>query len=248
MGQLSNKKILVTGATRGIGYAIAKLFAKEGADIAFVYLNSDQKAAELENDLKSEGINAKGYKVNVADFAAAAEMVNQVNKDFGRIDILVNNAGITKDGLLMRMTEQQWDDVIDTNLKSAFNFIKACTPIMMKQRSGVILSVSSVVGLHGNAGQTNYAASKAGLVGLTKSVAKELASRGIRANVIAPGFVLTEMTAAIPEDKLAEWCKTIPMQRGANVDEIANAALFFVSDQSSYVTGQVLQIDGGMSM
>lgn len=248
MGLLTGKKVLVTGATRGIGYGMAKLFAAEGADVAFVYLNSVEKADALETDLKSDGIMARGYRLDVADFDAVSEMVGQVQADFGRIDILVNNAGITRDGLLMRMNEEQWDAVIDTNLKSAFNFIKACTPIMMRQRSGVILSVSSVVGLHGNAGQANYAASKAGLIGLTKSVAKELASRGIRANVIAPGFVLTEMTAGIDEDRLKEWCKVIPMQRGAQVDEIAKAALFLVSDQSSYITGQVLSVDGGMSM
>ncbi|MBQ0095793.1 MAG: 3-oxoacyl-[acyl-carrier-protein] reductase [Bacteroidaceae bacterium] len=248
MGLLTGKKVLVTGATRGIGYGMAKLFAAEGADVAFVYLNSVEKADALETDLKSDGIMARGYRLDVADFDAVSEMVGQVQADFGRIDILVNNAGITRDGLLMRMNEEQWDAVIDTNLKSAFNFIKACTPIMMRQRSGVILSVSSVVGLHGNAGQANYAASKAGLIGLTKSVAKELASRGIRANVIAPGFVLTEMTAGIDEDRLKEWCKGIPMQRGAQVDEIAKAALFLVSDQSSYITGQVLSVDGGMSM
>ena len=241
--------MLITGATRGIGRAMAELFAAEGADIAFAYLNSVEKAEAMEKELASNGIKAKGYRMDVASFEGAAQMVDEVMKEFGRIDILVNNAGITRDGLLLRMNEQQWDEVIDTNLKSAFNFIKACTPVMMRQKSGCILSVSSVVGLHGNAGQVNYAASKAGLIGMTKSVAKEMASRGIRANVIAPGFVLTEMTTGkIPEDKLAEWCKSIPMQRGAQVEEIAKAALFLVSDQSSYITGQVLQVDGGMSM
>ena len=249
MKQLEGKKVLITGATRGIGRAMAELFAAEGADIAFAYLNSVEKAEAMEKELASNGIKAKGYRMDVASFEGAAQMVDEVMKEFGRIDILVNNAGITRDGLLLRMNEQQWDEVIDTNLKSAFNFIKACTPVMMRQKSGCILSVSSVVGLHGNAGQVNYAASKAGLIGMTKSVAKEMASRGIRANVIAPGFVLTEMTTGkIPEDKLAEWCKSIPMQRGAQVEEIAKAALFLVSDQSSYITGQVLQVDGGMSM
>ena len=249
MKQLEGKKVLITGATRGIGRAMAELFAAEGADIAFAYLNSVEKAEAMEKELASKGIKAKGYRMDVASFEGAAQMVDEVMKEFGRIDILVNNAGITRDGLLLRMNEQQWDEVIDTNLKSAFNFIKACTPVMMRQKSGCILSVSSVVGLHGNAGQVNYSASKAGLIGMTKSVAKEMASRGIRANVIAPGFVLTEMTTGkIPEDKLAEWCKSIPMQRGAQVEEIAKAALFLVSDQSSYITGQVLQVDGGMSM
>lgn len=248
MGLLIGKKVLVTGATRGIGLAMAKLFASEGADIAFVYLNSVEKAEAMEADLKADGVEAKGYRLDVADYDAVTKTVEQVLADFGRIDILVNNAGITKDGLIMRMNEEQWDEVVDTNLKSAFNFIKACSPAMMRQRSGVILSVSSVVGLHGNAGQANYAASKAGLIGLTKSVAKELASRNIRANVIAPGFVLTEMTAGFDDDKLKEWCKGIPMQRGAQVEEIAKAALFLVSEQSSYVTGQVLCVDGGMTM
>ena len=249
MGKLTGKKVLITGATRGIGLAMAQLFAAEGADIAFVYINSVEKAKALEGELSANGIKAKGYRVDVSSFEGASQMVAEVVKEFGRIDILVNNAGITRDGLMMRMNEQQWDEVIDTNLKSAFNFIKACSAQMMRQRSGNILCVSSVVGLHGNAGQTNYSASKAGLVGLTKSVAKEFASRGIRANVIAPGFVLTEMTTGkIPEEKLAEWCKSIPLQRGAQVEEIAKAALFLVSDDSSYITGQVLQVDGGMSM
>lgn len=248
MGQLSGKTVLVTGGTRGIGYAMVQLFAAEGANVAFIYMSSVERAVALEQELAGKGIKAKGYKADVALFDDAQKTVDEVVKEFGRIDVLVNNAGITRDGLLMRMNEQQWDEVIDTNLKSAFNYTKACTPIMMRQRSGCILTVSSVVGVHGNAGQANYSASKAGLIGFTKSVAKELASRGVRANVIAPGFVMTEMTQQIPEEKLAEWCKTIPMQRGASVEEIANVALFLVSDQSSYITGQVVQVDGGMSM
>ncbi len=248
MEQLKGKVVLVTGATRGIGYAMAKCFASEGAEIAFTYVNSVERANQVEQELAEFGVKAKGFQSDAASFENANQVVESVVKEFGKIDILVNNAGITKDGLLLRMSEQQWDDVLDTNLKSAFNYVRACTPLMMRQRSGNILSVSSVVGLHGNAGQANYAASKAGLVGFTKSIAKEFASRGIRANVIAPGFIMTEMTGKFDEKMLAEWCKGIPMQRGGDVDEVAKAALFLVSDQSSYITGQVLQVDGGMSM
>lgn len=248
MEQLKGKVALITGATRGIGYAMAKCFAAEGAEIAFTYVNSVERAEQIETELSALGVKVKGFQSDAANFDNAAMVVDSVVKEFGKIDILVNNAGITKDGLLLRMNEQQWDDVLDTNLKSAFNYVRACTPLMMRQRSGNILSVSSVVGIHGNAGQSNYAASKAGLVGFTKSVAKELASRGIRANVIAPGFIMTEMTGKLDEKMLAEWCKGIPMQRGGDVEEIAKAALFLVSDQSSYITGQVLQVDGGMSM
>lgn len=248
MGLLTGKTALITGATRGIGLAIARLMAQEGADVAFAYLNSDDKAVALEQELSACGIRAGRYKADVADYSAVSAMVEQVVKDFGRIDILVNNAGITRDGLLLRMNESQWDEVVDTNLKSAFNCIKACAPVMMRQRGGSIVSLSSVTGLHGNAGQVNYAASKAGLIGMTKSVAKELASRGIRANAVAPGFVLTEMTAALPEDKLAQWCKSIPLGRGADTAEVAKAVLFLASDQASYITGQTLVVDGGMSM
>lgn len=248
MEQLKGKVALITGATRGIGYAIAKCFAAEGAEIAFTYVNSVERANQVEQELAELGVKAKGFQSDAASFENANQVVELVVKEFGKIDILVNNAGITKDGLLLRMNEQQWDDVLDTNLKSAFNYVRACTPLMMRQRSGNILSVSSVVGIHGNAGQANYAASKAGLVGFTKSIAKELATRGIRANVIAPGFIMTEMTGKFDEKMLAEWCKGIPMQRGGDVEEVAKAALFLVSDQSSYITGQVLQVDGGMSM
>lgn len=248
MEQLKGKVALITGATRGIGYAMAKCFAAEGAEIAFTYVNSVERANQVEQELAEIGVKAKGFQSDAASFENANQVVESVVKEFGKIDILVNNAGITKDGLLLRMNEQQWDDVLDTNLKSAFNYVRACTPLMMRQRSGNILSVSSVVGIHGNAGQANYAASKAGLVGFTKSIAKELATRGIRANVIAPGFIMTEMTGKFDEKMLAEWCKGIPMQRGGDVEEVAKAALFLVSDQSSYITGQVLQVDGGMSM
>lgn len=248
MEQLKGKVALITGATRGIGYAMAKCFAAEGAEIAFTYVNSVERANQVEQELSELGVKAKGFQSDAASFENANQVVELVVKEFGKIDILVNNAGITKDGLLLRMNEQQWDDVLDTNLKSAFNYVRACTPLMMRQRSGNILSVSSVVGIHGNAGQANYAASKAGLVGFTKSIAKELATRGIRANVIAPGFIMTEMTGKFDEKMLAEWCKGIPMQRGGDVEEVAKAALFLVSDQSSYITGQVLQVDGGMSM
>jgi 3-oxoacyl-[acyl-carrier protein] reductase len=248
MEQLKGKVALITGATRGIGYAMAKCFAAEGAEIAFTYVNSVERANQVEQELAELGVKVKGFQSDAASFENANQVVESVVKEFGKIDILVNNAGITKDGLLLRMNEQQWDDVLDTNLKSAFNYVRACAPLMMRQRSGNILSVSSVVGIHGNAGQANYAASKAGLVGFTKSIAKELATRGIRANVIAPGFIMTEMTGKFDEKMLAEWCKGIPMQRGGDVEEVAKAALFLVSDQSSYITGQVLQVDGGMSM
>lgn len=248
MEQLKGKVALITGATRGIGYAMAKCFAAEGAEIAFTYVNSVERANQVEQELAELGVKAKGFQSDAASFENANQVVESIVKEFGKIDILVNNAGITRDGLLLRMNEQQWDDVIDTNLKSAFNYVRACVPLMMRQRSGNILSVSSVVGIHGNAGQANYAASKAGLVGFTKSIAKELASRGIRANVLAPGFIMTEMTGKFDEKMLAEWCKGIPMQRGGDVEEVAKAALFLVSDQSSYITGQVLQVDGGMGM
>lgn len=248
MEQLKGKVALITGATRGIGYAMAKCFAAEGAEIAFTYVNSVERANQVEQELAELGVKAKGFQSDAASFENANQVVESIVKEFGKIDILVNNAGITRDGLLLRMNEQQWDDVIDTNLKSAFNYVRACVPLMMRQRSGNILSVSSVVGIHGNAGQANYAASKAGLVGFTKSIAKELASRGIRANVLAPGFIMTEMTGRFDEKMLAEWCKGIPMQRGGDVEEVAKAALFLVSDQSSYITGQVLQVDGGMGM
>ena len=248
MGLLSGKTALITGAARGIGKAIALKFAEEGANIAFTDLVIDENGKATEAEIAAKGVKAKGYASNAADFAQTAEVVNQVKDDFGSIDILVNNAGITKDGLMMRMTEAQWDAVIAVNLKSAFNFIHACTPIMMRQKSGSIINMASVVGVHGNAGQANYAASKAGLIALAKSIAQELGSRGIRANAIAPGFIITAMTDALSDEVKAEWCKKIPLRRGGTPEDVANVATFLASDMSSYVSGQVIQIDGGMNM
>ena len=238
----------MTGAARGIGKALALKFAAEGANVAFTDLAIDENGKQTEQELLDLGVKAKGYASNAADFAQTEEVVKQIKEDFGSIDILVNNAGITKDGLMMRMSEAQWDAVIAVNLKSAFNFIHAVLPIMMRQRSGSIINMASVVGVHGNAGQANYAASKAGLIALAKSIAQEVGSRGIRANAIAPGFIETAMTAALPEEVRADWCKKIPLRRGGQVEDIANVALFLASDMSSYVTGQVIQVDGGMNM
>jgi 3-oxoacyl-[acyl-carrier protein] reductase len=223
-------------------------FAQEGANIAFTDLVIDENGKQTEAEIAALGVKCVGYASNAADFAQTEEVVNAVKEEFGQIDILVNNAGITKDGLMMRMSEAQWDAVIAVNLKSAFNFIHACTPIMMRQRSGNIINMASVVGVHGNAGQSNYAASKAGLIALAKSIAQELGSRGIRANAIAPGFIETAMTGALPEEVRKEWCAKIPLRRGGQVEDIANVATFLASDLSSYVTGQVLQVDGGMNM
>ena len=248
MKLLEGKTALITGAARGIGKAIALKFAQEGANIAFTDLVIDENGKQTEEEIKAFGVKAKGYASNAADFAQTEEVANQIKEEFGSIDILVNNAGITKDGLMLRMTEQQWDAVIAVNLKSAFNFIHACSPIMMRQRSGSIINMASVVGVHGNAGQCNYAASKAGLIALAKSIAQELGSRGIRANAIAPGFIETAMTAALPQEVRDEWVKKIPLRRGGKVEDIANVATFLASDMSSYVTGQVIQIDGGMNM
>lgn len=248
MGLLSGKTALITGAARGIGKAIALKFAQEGANIAFTDLVIDENGKATEAEIAALGVKCVGYASNAADFAQTAEVVAKVHEDFGSIDILVNNAGITKDGLMMRMSEQQWDAVINVNLKSAFNFIHACTPIMMRQRSGSIINMASVVGVHGNAGQSNYAASKAGLIALAKSIAQEMGSRGIRANAIAPGFIETAMTAQLPEDVRKEWMKSIPLRRGGKVEDIANLALFLASDMSSYISGQVIQVDGGMNM
>ncbi|MBQ9584774.1 MAG: 3-oxoacyl-[Muribaculaceae bacterium] len=248
MKLLEGKVALITGAARGIGKAIALKFASEGADIAFTDLVIDENGKQTEQEIAAMGVKAKGYASNAADFTQTEEVVKQIKEEFGKIDILVNNAGITKDGLMLRMTEQQWDAVIAVNLKSAFNFIHALVPIMMRQRGGSIINMASVVGVHGNAGQSNYAASKAGLIALAKSVAQEMGSRGIRANAIAPGFIETAMTAALPEEVRKDWEQKIPLRRGGSVDDIANVATFLASDMASYVTGQVIQVDGGMNM
>ena len=248
MKMLERKVALITGAARGIGKAIALKYAAEGADIAFTDLVIDENGKQTEAEIAALGVKAKGYASNAADFAQTEQVVAQIKEEFGHIDILVNNAGITKDSLMMRMTEQMWDAVIAVNLKSAFNFIHALVPIMMRQRGGSIINMASVVGVHGNAGQSNYAASKAGLIALAKSVAQEMGSRGIRANAIAPGFIDTAMTQALPEEVRKEWAMKIPLRRGGTVDDIANVATFLASDLSSYVTGQVIQVDGGMNM
>lgn len=248
MKLLEGKTALITGAARGIGKALALRFAAEGANIAFTDLAIDENGKKTEEEIAALGVKVKGYASNAADFAQTETVVKDVVADFGRIDILVNNAGITRDGLMLRMTEAQWDSVISVNLKSAFNFIHAVLPVMMRQRGGSIINMASVVGVHGNAGQSNYAASKAGLIALAKSIAQEVGSRGIRANAIAPGFIETAMTASLPDDIRAEWVKKIPLRRGGQVDDIANVATFLASDMSSYVTGQVIQVDGGMNM
>ena len=244
MGLLEGKVALITGASKGIGKAIALKFASEGASIAFTDICiSGDTVAELE----ALGVKVKAYESDAADFAATHTVVEQIVADFGRIDILVNNAGITRDGLMLRMGEEQWDAVINVNLKSAFNFTHAVIPTMSKQRGGSIINMSSVVGEHGNAGQANYSASKAGLIGLAKSVAKEMGPRGIRANCIAPGFIISDMTAAMSEDVRQAWVKTIPLRRGGTVEEVAKVALFLASDLSSYVSGQVISCCGAMN-
>ena len=248
MALLTGKVALVTGAARGIGRAVAMRYAEEGADVAFVVQKADERASSLEAELLAYGVRAKAYVANVSDFELVKQLVAQVKADFSRIDILVNNAGITKDGLMLRMTESQWDDVINVNLKSAFNFVHAVAPVMLSQRSGSIINMSSVVGVHGNAGQANYSASKAGMIALTKSIAQEFGARGVRANAIAPGFIETDMTAKLPESLREEWCRTIPLRRGGTTADVASVALFLASDMASYVTGQVIQVDGGMAM
>ncbi|HBJ77212.1 MAG TPA: 3-oxoacyl-[acyl-carrier-protein] reductase, partial [Porphyromonadaceae bacterium] len=242
------KTALITGGTRGIGRAIAKKFAEEGANVAFTCITPNNNAQLLEEEIKNLGVKVKGYTSDASQFEDAHKVVKAVQEEFGRIDILVNNAGIVRDNLMLRMTEAQWDEVISTNLKSAFNFVHACTPIMLKQRGGSIINMSSVVGMAGNAGQCNYAASKAGIIALAKSIAKEIGSRGVRANVIAPGFIETEMTNKLNEEVRESMIKTIPLRRLGKVEDIAKVALFLASDLSCYVTGQVIGVDGGMNM
>ncbi|MFB6342739.1 3-oxoacyl-[acyl-carrier-protein] reductase [Saccharicrinis sp. FJH2] len=248
MKLLEGKTALITGAARGIGKAIAIEFAKAGANIAFTDLRIDENAQATEKEIEALGVKAKGYASDASKFEETQQVVEAIKNDFGQIDVLVNNAGITMDTLLMRMTEQQWDAVINVNLKSVFNFTKAVQPIMLKQRSGSIINMSSVVGVSGNAGQANYSASKAGMIGFTKSVAKELGSRGIRSNAIAPGFIITEMTNKLSDEVKQEWAKTIPLKRGGTPEDVANACIFLASDLSQYVTGQVLHVCGGMNM
>lgn len=246
MKLLEGKTAIITGASRGIGRGVALLFAQHGANVAFTYLSSVEKGLALEMELAAFGVKAKGYKSDAADFKAADDLVNSVIADFSTVDILVNNAGITRDTLLMRMSELQWDEVINANLKSVFNLTKAVQRPMLKQRKGSIINLSSVVGVKGNAGQSNYAASKAGIIGFTKSVALELGSRNIRSNAVAPGFIETEMTAALNEKVVESWRNAIPLKRGGTVDDVANACLFLASDMSGYISGQVLNVCGGM--
>ncbi len=247
MGLLEGKVALITGAARGIGKAIALKYAEEGADVAFTDLVINEAAEQTVAELEAFGHKVKAYASNAASFDETHTVVEEILKEFGRIDILVNNAGITKDGLMLRMSEQQWDAVLTVNLKSAFNFIHALTPVMARQHGGCIISMSSVVGVSGNAGQCNYSASKAGLIGLTKSIAKEMGPRGIRANCIAPGFIISDMTAALTDDVREQWVKTIPLRRGGTPEDVANVALFLASDLSSYVSGQVIHCCGGMN-
>lgn len=246
MKLLEGKTAIITGATRGIGRGIALTFAKQGANVAFTYSSSEEAALSLENELTALGVKAKSYKSNAADFNEAQNLVDQVLELFGNVDILINNAGITKDNLLMRMSEEDFDNVMDVNLKSVFNMTKAIQRTMLKNRNGVIINMSSVVGVKGNAGQTNYAASKAGVIGFSKSVALELGSRNIRCNVVAPGFIETEMTAKLGEDVVKGWADAIPLKRGGTPEDIANACVFLSSDLATYITGQVINVDGGM--
>ena len=246
MKLLKEKTAIITGASRGIGRGIALVFANQGANIAFTYSSSVDAAKKLETELNSIGIKAKGYQSNAASFTDSQKLSDEVLEEFGSIDILVNNAGITKDNLLMRMGEEDFDNVIEVNLKSVFNMTKAVQRTMLKQRKGSIINMSSVVGIKGNPGQTNYAASKAGIIGFSKSVALELGSRNIRSNVIAPGFIETEMTSKLDEEKVAEWRSGIPLKRGGTPEDIANACVFLASDLSAYITGQTLNVDGGM--
>jgi len=246
MKLLEGKNVIITGASRGIGKGIAEVFAKHGANIAFTYRSSDEKAKALEDELSANGCKAKGYKSDASDFDAAQQLSKDVMDDFGSIDVLVNNAGITKDGLLMRMSEEDFDSVMSINMKSVFNMTKAVLRPMLKARAGSIINMSSVVGVKGNAGQANYSASKAAINGFTKSTALELGSRNIRCNSIAPGFIETEMTEALVEETVKEWREQIPLKRGGTADDIANTTLFLASDMSAYVTGQVINVCGGM--
>jgi 3-oxoacyl-[acyl-carrier protein] reductase len=246
MKLLEGKVAIITGASRGIGSGIAKVFAQNGANVAITYSSSAESALALENELNALGIKSKGYKSNAADFNEAQKLVDDVMADFGNIDILINNAGITKDNLLMRMSEEDFDAVMNINLKSVFNMTKAVQKVMLKNRAGSIVNMSSVVGVKGNAGQANYAASKAGMIGFTKSIALELGSRNIRCNAIAPGFIETEMTAKLNEDVVKGWRESIPLKRGGTPEDVANVCVFLSSDMSAYVTGQVINVDGGM--
>ncbi|MFN3999661.1 3-oxoacyl-[acyl-carrier-protein] reductase [Algoriphagus sp.] len=246
MGLLTGKTALITGASKGIGRSIAIRFAEEGANVAFTFLSSVEKGQALEGELEAYGIKAKGYRSDASDFKAAEQLITDVVADFGALDILVNNAGITRDNLLMRMTEEAWDEIMNVNLKSCFNTVKAASRTMMKAKAGSIINMTSVVGVKGNAGQANYAASKAGIIGFTKSVALELGSRNIRCNAVAPGFIETEMTGALDEKTVQGWRDGIPMKRGGQPEEVANACVFLASDMSSYISGQVLHVNGAM--
>jgi len=248
MNLLSGKVAIITGSGRGIGRAIALKYAQEGADVVITDLKIDESVESFVKELQALGVRAKAYSSNAADFEAAHQLVDQVVSDFGRIDVLVNNAGITRDGLMMRMTEEQWDAVINVNLKSVFNFTKAIQPVMWRQASGSVINMSSVVGVSGNASQCNYSASKAGIIGFTKSAAKEMGVRNIRHNAIAPGFIITEMTNALPEEVKKAWAEQIPLRRGGTPEDVANLALFLASDLSAYITGQVITCCGGMNM
>ncbi len=243
---MEGKVALITGATRGIGKGVAIKLAEHGANVAFTFVSSPEKAKAVEEELAAHGIKAKGYQSNAADYDAAEKLIADVVAEFGRIDAVVNNAGITRDGLLMRMTEENWDDIMDINLKSVFNITKHIQRTLLKQRSGSIINMSSIVGVKGNGGQSNYAASKAGIIGFTKSMAQELGSRSIRCNAIAPGFIETEMTGELGEEVMTEWLKTIPLKRPGTTEDVANAVLFLASDLSTYVTGQTLSVCGGM--
>lgn len=246
MKLMEGKVALITGATRGIGKGVALKLAEQGADIAFTFMSSMEKAKAVEDELTALGVRAKGYRSDAADYAAAEQLIADVVNDFERIDAVVNNAGITRDGLLMRMSEQNWDDVVNTNLKSVFNITKAVQRTLLKQKSGSIINMSSIVGVRGNAGQSNYAASKAGIIGFTKSIAQELGSRNIRCNAIAPGFIETEMTGELGEDVMKEWLKNVPLNRAGTPEDVANAVLFLASDLSTYVSGQTLSVCGAM--